>query len=300
MDDLAACIFNIQKYSIHDGPGIRTVVFFKGCPLQCLWCSNPESQYTKPQPAWDESKCQKCLKCVTNCPNQNIAYINDRITFERNDCDDCTECARVCPQRALTILGEYRNLDYIMKEVMKDKEFYEESHGGVTLSGGEVLMQHEFAEALLKQLKAHGIHTACETTGYTSPEIFQAFIDNVDMLLFDMKHYDSEKHYVATKVHNERIIDNLRTAISRGKEVIVRIPVIPGFNNSLNDAQEFCRLLKDIGAAKINLLPFHQFGQKKYSWLNKEYKFADAAQLHEEDLQEYKDIFLQNGFDCTI
>lgn len=300
MDNLTACIFNIQRYSIHDGPGIRTVVFFKGCPLQCLWCSNPESQYSKPELALDESKCKRCLKCIESCPHQNIALINDRINFRRNNSADYTSCAKVCPQKALTVLGEYRSLDYVMKEVMKDKEFYEESHGGVTLSGGEVLMQHEFAIALLRELKDKGIHTACETTGYTSPEIFQSFINHVDMLLFDMKHYDSEKHFAVTKVHNERIIANLKTAIQQGKEVIVRIPVIPTINNRLEDARGFCILLKEVGRAKINLLPFHQFGQKKYSLLDKEYMFANVAQLHEEDLQEYKDIFIQNGFNCTI
>jgi len=257
MDNLTACIFNIQKYSIHDGPGIRTVVFFKGCPLKCLWCSNPESQCGTPQLAFDESKVP-------------------------------------------TVFGEYRSVDYILKEVMKDKDFYEESNGGVTLSGGEVLLQHEFAIYLLTQLKKHGIHTACETTGYASPEIFQAFIKNIDLLLFDIKHYDSQKHYAVTNVYNEKIIHNLKTAINQGVEVIIRIPVIPGINDSLEDAQGFCKLLKEVGAIKVNLLPFHQFGQKKYSLLNKEYKFVDVAQLHEEDLQEYKEIFIQNGLDCTI
>lgn len=257
MDNLTACIFNIQKYSIHDGPGIRTVVFFKGCPMQCLWCSNPESQNVSPQHVLDK---------------KNIR----------------------------TVYGEYRSLDFVMKEVMKDKDFYEESKGGVTLSGGEVLMQHKFAIALLKKLNKEGIHTACETTGYTTPEIFEDFIKNVDLLLFDLKHYDTEKHYTSTMVHNEKIIANLKTAISQKKEIIIRIPVIPGINNSLEDAQNFSNLLKELGGSKVNLLPFHQFGQKKYSLLNKEYKFAELAQLHEEDLQEYKNIFLQNGIDCTI
>jgi len=170
MDGLTACIFNIQKYSIHDGPGIRTVVFFKGCPLQCSWCSNPESQYGKPQLTVDEG----------NKP---------------------------------TVIGEYRTLDYIMKEVMKDKDFYLESKGGVTLSGGEVLQQHEFAITLLKRLKKQGIHTALETTGYTDPMVFQKLIANVDLLLFDIKHYDNKIHYEVTKVYNEKIIFNLKAAI---------------------------------------------------------------------------------------
>lgn len=261
MNNLTACIFNIQKYSIHDGPGIRTVVFFKGCPLKCLWCSNPESQYVGPEVSFDQ-----------DAP----------------------------PESALTIIGDSRNLSYVMSDVMKDKDFYDESGGGVTLSGGEAMLQYEFAIALLQQLKDQGIHTACETTGYATQEIFQTFIKNIDLLLFDIKHYDSQKHYEYTNVHNENIIHNLKTAIKQGKDVIVRIPVIPGINSSLEDAQGFCDLLKEVGATKVNLLPFHQFGQKKYSLLNKEYKFKDVTQLHEEDLIDYKEIFKQNGLNCTI
>ena len=254
MDNLTACIFNIQKYSIHDGPGIRTVVFFKGCPLKCQWCSNPESQNAIPELSFDK----------------------------------------------LTTFGELRSLSYVMNEVTKDKDFYEESIGGVTLSGGEAMMQHEFSIALLKRLKEQGIHTACETTGYATPCIFEAFIKHVDLLLFDIKHYDSQKHYAYTNVYNEKIIYNLKTAIRNKKDIIIRIPIIPGVNNSLEDAHGFCDLLKEVGATTVNLLPFHQFGEKKYSLLNKEYKFMDVAQLHEEDLQTYKEIFIQNGFNCKI
>ena len=260
MDNLTACIFNIQKYSIHDGPGIRTVVFFKGCPLKCVWCSNPESQNA--------------------CPELSL---DNLITY-----------------------GEFLNINYVMNEVMKDKDFYEESNGGITLSGGEAMMQHEFSIALLKKLKKEHIHTACETTGYAPPDIFESFIKHVDLLLFDIKHYDSQKHYTYTSVYNEKIIYNLKTAINNGKDVIIRIPIIPGVNNSLDDARGFCDLIKkvgatkEVGATKVNLLPFHQFGEKKYSLLNKEYKFANVAQLHEEDLQAYKEIFIQDGLCCYI
>lgn len=185
-----------------------------------------------------------------------------------------------------------------MNEVMKDEMFYEESNGGVTLSGGEVLMQHEFGSELLKLLKNRNIHTAIETTGYASNETFSKFIQDVDLLLFDIKHYDREKHFKVTNVYNDLIIENLKIAINSGKEVIIRIPVIPNINSSLEDAKEFCKLLKFVNAKKINLLPFHQFGQKKYELLNKPYAFQNTQQLHEEDLLEYKNIFLKNGFDC--
>lgn len=259
MKEITGCIFNIQRYSIHDGPGIRTIVFFKGCPLSCLWCSNPESQSSEIEIKWDKTK-------------------GDPMSTGEQ--------------------GRYVLVSEIMKEVLKDKEFYEESHGGVTLSGGEVLMQHEFASELLKSLKKENIHTAIETTGFSSKEIFTDFIDNVDLLLYDIKHYNRQKHFEGTNVYNDLIIENLKIAILKGKDVIVRIPVIPEFNSSLEDAKGFCELFKTIGVTKINLLPFHQFGQKKYTLLNKKYIFKDVKQLHEEDLMEYKKIFIENNFDC--
>lgn len=300
MKDIKACIFNIQKFSIHDGPGIRTVVFFKGCPLQCSWCSNPESQNSNVQITWDKSKCIKCLHCLDTCKYNAISLKEECINIDSNSCTSCFECVKGCSKQALTIQGKYYSVSEVLKEVLKDEVFYEESGGGVTLSGGEVLQQHAFAIELLKQLKDNNIHTACETTGYASNEIFKEFIENVDLLLFDMKHYDRQKHFKGTKAYNDKIITNLKTAILEGKDAIIRIPVIPEFNNSLEDAQGFCHLLKTVGAKKINLLPFHQFGQKKYELLNKKYELQSVTQLHEENLIDYRQIFIQNGFNCTF
>lgn len=300
MESMNACIFNIQKFSIHDGPGIRTVVFFKGCPLQCLWCSNPESQNSNIQITWDKSKCIKCLNCVSTCKYDSISLNEDCITINTNSCISCFECVKSCPKQSLTTQGKYYTISETLKEVLKDEMFYEESGGGVTLSGGEVLQQHAFAIELLKELKERNIHTACETTGYISTEIFKKFIENVDLLLFDMKHYDREKHFKGTKVYNDKIIANLTTSVFKNKDIIIRIPVIPNFNDSLEDAQGFCNLLKTIGAKKVNLLPFHQFGQKKYELLNKDYVLKNVGQLHEGDLILYRQIFIKNGFDCTF
>lgn len=298
MKDMTASIFNIQRYSVNDGPGIRTVVFFKGCPLQCGWCSNPESQNSTAQITWDRSKCVKCLRCVNSCPHKAVSLDNDRIVINSYKCTACFDCVKYCPAKTLKIEGKSLTLSKVLEEVLKDKVFYEESKGGVTLSGGEVLQQHVFAAELLKLLKRENIHTAIETTGYISKEIFSEFIENVDLLLFDIKHYDREKHFQAAKVYNDIIIDNLKTAIDMEKDVIIRIPVIPTVNSSLEDAKEFCKLLKSLGANKVNLLPFHQFGEKKYELLNKDYKFKHVKQLHEEDLSDYKNIFIENGFDC--
>lgn len=298
MEGNTATIFNIQKYSIHDGPGIRTVVFFKGCPLRCLWCSNPESQSSKIQIIYDHSKYPKIQSLVKDIKEKPASTASDCFEIESNEYEQYFEAAKTCPDKAIKIEGKRLTLSEVMSEIVKDQPFYEESNGGVTLSGGEVLQQNIFATELLKRLKEHNIHTAIETTGYTTNKIFSDFIENVDLILFDIKHYDRDKHYEATRVYNDIIIENLKTAVSNGKDVIVRIPVIPDINSSLEDANGFCKLLKTTGAIKVNLLPFHQFGQKKYELLNKDYSFTNKSQLHQEDLEEYQQIFIDNGFDC--
>lgn len=298
MENLQACIFNIQKFSLNDGPGIRTTVFFKGCPLRCLWCSNPESQSVTQQIAWEDENCVRCMRCVRACKQQAVSYIEERIVFDEEKCTACLQCLKACPQGALSLQGEWMTLREVFKEIMEDFDFYEESNGGVTLSGGEVLGQADFAIALAKKLQAKNIHTACETTGYADEETFIRLIEQLDLIFFDLKHYDNEKHQALTGVSNESILRNLHAALKKKKDVIIRIPIIPGMNDALKDAQGFCDLLKELGANSVNLLPFHQFGQKKYSLLGKEYLCKDLQQLHEEDLLEYREVFLQNGFMC--
>lgn len=255
---LKACIFNIQKFSIHDGPGIRTVVFFKGCPLRCYWCSNPESQSGIPEKIWNNQK------------------------------------------KMFTTVGDYKTIDEIILEVMKDVAFYEESGGGVTLSGGEVLYQAEFATELLRQLKAKGIHTATETTGYAKPVVFEKYIEQVDALYFDVKHYDPEKHREGIGATNEMILKNLAFALENHDNLIVRIPVIPNFNDSPEDAEQFALLFNKMGVKTIELLPFHQFGQKKYENLNRKYEMQDIPQLHTEDLEYFREIMEEHGISCLV
>lgn len=197
-----------------------------------------------------------------------------------------------------TIVGEYKTIAEIVTEVMKDKPFYEESGGGITLSGGEVLYQAAFAIELLKELKNRKIHTACETTGYAGSEVFEEFISFVDLLYFDIKHYDSAKHKSSIGVPNEQIIKNLQTAVRTHSGLVVRIPVIPFFNDSLSDAEEFAKLFNEIGVDQIELLPFHQFGEKKYEYLNREYTMHDIPQLHTEDLEPYKAVMDAAGIEC--
>lgn len=249
-------IFNIQKFSLNDGPGIRTVVFFKGCPLRCKWCANPESQ---------TPNIQKILP------------------------SDPTDLSQIA-----TMEGKEMSVSEIIKICLQDQDFYEESGGGVTLSGGECLMQPDFTLALLKELRNAGIHTAMETTGFTSSEVFQKISAYVDFFLFDMKHWNPQKHTEGTGVSNERILSNLKLAIASGKKILTRIPVIPGYNDSVTDAQGFCEILTSVGQKDVQLLPFHQFGEKKYEMLEKNYVYRETPALHEEDLQDYLSVFHQH------
>ena len=259
MGELYGMIFNIQKFSINDGAGIRTVVFFKGCPLRCGWCSNPESQSLDVETMLDE--------------RQDKAH-------------------------AMKTVGERRTVDEIMRVVMQDKPFYEESGGGVTLSGGEAMMQPEFAIALLKALKEKGIHTAIETTGFASPAVFNRIIEHLDLLLFDIKHWDETQHKKATRVSNIPILKNMKHAIEIGKEVLPRLPVIPNYNDSIADAHGFVRRLNEVGARRVQLLPFHQFGENKYHMLGRQYDYADIKSLHPEDLTDFQRIFVNSGIDA--
>lgn len=287
-------IFNIQKFSINDGPGIRTVVFFKGCPLHCKWCANPESQLAKIQILWDKKKCLHCHHCLEICPSKSIFFKDDNIFIDTNKCTLCNQCINTCPQKALTSEGEIKTVQQVLDIVLQDEVFYEESDGGITLSGGEFLMQTQFAEELLIAAKEKNLHTCCETTGFCTPEKFQHIIQYIDYILFDLKHWNSQKHLEGTGVDNKLILTNMKYAISTGKKVLPRIPVIPKFNDSLEDAKRFCKVLHDVGSNQCQLLPFHQFGENKYHLLNKKYTYENQPALHREDLQDYLQIFLDN------
>lgn len=246
-----ACLFHIQKFSIHDGPGIRTTVFFKGCPLRCRWCSNPESQLPGVQ-----------------------------------------------PEREAALAGRVYSLDEVLDACLADRDFYAESGGGVTLSGGEALMQAGFALELLRALGAEGIHTALETTGFAPADTFREISAHADLLLYDLKHFDSEQHRAGTGADNRIILENLDAAVRAGREILLRIPVIPGYNDSLADARGFAERIARVGLTKAQLLPFHQFGQKKYESLGMPYALAGLQTLHPENLRDYQREMKNAGINC--
>ncbi|MBQ7058269.1 MAG: glycyl-radical enzyme activating protein [Firmicutes bacterium] len=312
-------VFNIQKFSVNDGPGIRTVVFLKGCPLRCQWCANPESQSVRPQVLWDSKKCLHCENCVAVCPYSAVSAQGDRIRVDARLCQACGMCVNGCPVEALTLSGEEKSVQEVLDVVLQDLPFYEESGGGITLSGGEMLMQPEFAFQLLTAAKEEGLATCVETTGMAAPEVFERVIGPVDEILFDMKHWDSSAHRRGTSVGNEVILGNLARATrlakngvangnvvdgsgtagsAGGKTVLVRIPVIPGYNDSLEDAAGFAEKMHEVGARRCQLLPFHQFGENKYDLLGADYAYRDVPALHREELEEYRQVFLSHGIEA--
>ena len=295
-----ARIFNIQKFSVNDGPGIRTTVFFKGCPLRCAWCANPESQLTSTQLLWDEAKCCHCRTCVRTCDCRAIVYENGKVCLHPERCRHCSACLSACPTGALTEEGRMVTTDEVLEECLKDLPFYEESGGGVTLSGGEALLWPDFCTELLEKLHQQGIHTAIETTGYAPAQTFQRVAAHLDYLMMDMKHYDRDKHIQGTRIGNRHILANMKWAIENGKEVLVRIPVIPGFNNAPEDVAGFAAKIKEVGAKRVQLLPFHQFGEKKYQFLTREYAYTGVNNLHPEDISWMVDLLKKEGVDAFL
>lgn len=288
-------IFNIQKFCIHDGPGIRTTVFLKGCPLRCKWCANPESQHKNIEILWDRKKCLVCKKCIDICASNAIKYKNSRITIDKAQCVGCKKCVGLCPNGALTAEGKYESIENIVEECMKDVKFYEQSSGGVTLSGGEPFYQYNFLKELLKALKKEKIHTAVETSGFTVREKLEEILPYVDLFLYDIKHWNDIKHEEGTGVPNTQILKNLEYLLKKNGNILPRIPIISGFNNEINDAKEFGKLLKSMGLKEVQLLPFHQLGEAKYDYLGRKYELSHLKALQEEELKEFRDTICHFG-----
>jgi len=266
-------IFDIRKYSIHDGPGIRTTVFFKGCPLRCWWCHNPEGQDVEPELVYRKSRCIGCDECSKSCQREAISLVAQFISVNREKCVPCNNCCRVCPSDALSIAGKQMSVKEILEEIEKDRTFYEESRGGVTFSGGEPLMQPDFLNALLKECKERAIHTAVNTCGFAQYEIIDRIRDKVDLFLYDIKTMDNRKHRKYTGASNEQILKNLKKLAESGSSIVISFPIIPGINDddkNVTRTAEFISSLPNI--QQVNLLPYHRAGIEKYKNLGKPYK----------------------------
>ena len=275
-----ATVFDIERNSYVDGPGIRTTVFFKGCNLRCAWCHNPESQSHTPQMMFYGDKCVGCGKCKEKCPNG------------LSSCDLCGRCEIYCPQDARRVCGKEYTVEEILREVVKDKAFYETSGGGVTLSGGECMLQLEFVTALLRACKAEGLHTAVDTAGHVPYEGLDVVLPYTDLFLYDVKCFDTEKHRRYTGVGNERILENLGKLLDSGKRVWVRIPVVPSVNDTVEEMEGIKSFLSLHGAPeKIELLPYHAMGEHKYAAVGKE--AACFATPDEETMARLRAVFAQ-------
>jgi pyruvate formate lyase activating enzyme len=266
-------IFDIQKYAIHDGPGIRTTVFFKGCPLHCWWCQNPEGQDSKPELVYRKSRCIGCSDCVQNCPREAISLVAQHVSINRKNCVLCDNCSRVCPSDALSIAGKHVSVKEILEEIEKDMPFFEESGGGVTFSGGEPLLQYDFLNALLTECKERDIHTIVQTCGFAPYETVDRLRCKVDLFLYDVKIMDDRKHRKYTGGSNVQILENLSKLAESGSSIVISFPVIPGINDddeNVTRTAEFIHSLPNI--QHVNLLPYHRAGIEKYKNLGKPYK----------------------------
>lgn len=293
---MKASIMEIERFAIHDGPGIRSVVFLQGCPLRCPWCANPESQEIKPQLMYNEDKCIKCGTCVKNCPQQAIKIEDFKLVFNRDICTHCKICENNCPSGAINFIGDEVSIDEIVAEVLKDKPFYDESNGGVTISGGEPFVQYNALKELLIRFYEEHISVAVETTGDTNWNKIEDSIPYIDYFLFDLKLPTAERIKLVTKGNGERILENLKKLASKVPEkIILRVPVIPNYSYD----EETIRKIIDIGAklkvSQIHLLPYHTLGVSKYNQLGKEYDLKGFKMLSKEDLKNLVDYGNSKG-----
>jgi len=293
-------VINIQKYSVHDGPGIRTTVFFKGCPLDCWWCHNPESQSLNQEIMFFEERCTGCGICVKRCTENAIEIVDNMAVLNEEKCTPCSRCTDFCPNDAREFVGKDITVQELMKEIIKDEVFYEESKGGVTFSGGEPLIHVDFLNEILKRCKDRGIHTAVDTSGAVQWEKIEKLIDKIDLFLYDIKLMDNEKHKKYVGTENIVILENLKKLSHRGANIFVRMPIISGVNDDDNHIDEALRFLSNINLLQVNLLPFHKMGRDKYRRIKKDYKLTGLEKPSEERMTEIADRFIRKGIKVKI
>lgn len=263
-------IFDIKRYAIHDGPGIRTTVFLKGCPLNCLWCHNPEGKAREQEFMWWKERCIECRDCQNACTKGAISFSDDSLLLDKRKCDLCGACVDACHSQALRLVGKKMTVTQVIKEIEKDMVFYDESSGGVTFSGGEPLMQPYFLHSLLKACKELGIHTAVDTCGYVNSEVLLKISKHVDLFLYDLKVINEEKHMKFTGVSSKLILENLKKLSQSEQKIIVRFPLVPGVNDDEKDILAlgaFVSSLKNI--RELSILPYHKAGVEKFKRLEK-------------------------------
>mgnify|MGYP000933247502 FL=1 len=289
MGEITGTVLNIERYTLHDGPGIRTTVFLKGCPLRCLWCSNPESQKSRPELVYFRDRCVGCGRCLEHCPHNALIQEAEgapiTVLFDR--CDGCGICVDKCYYEALTIVGESMTAQDVCDIVARDQRFYKHSGGGVTLSGGEPLLQAEFSAEVLRLCQQKGIQTAIQTSGNAPLENLQRLIPHLDLVIFDCKHLDDQTHIKLTGVSNKRILENLHYLNAINKPVVIQVALIPGLNDSEENLLSVFDLVKSLPAVEgLSLLSYHTLGVSKYRNTGREYQLPDLQQASLDYLHE--------------
>jgi pyruvate formate lyase activating enzyme len=298
-------VTNVQRFSINDGPGIRTTIFLKGCPLKCIWCHNPECINSYEEFYYIEKKCTRCGLCAITCPENAITPPGpngEPPVRDREKCNRCMKCVDACPNEALVRVGNFSTIDEIMREVRSDEVFYKHSGGGMTVSGGEPTFHPEFTLELLKEAKKSRIHTVLDTCGYAKWEIYEKLLDYVDLVLVDIKCMDSKKHQEVTGVPNELILSNIKRMAERGTKMRIRLPIIPDVSDSEEHIERVAEFVKELGESVVgvDLLPFHNWAETKYDQLDRSYAFKGLESMVADDVEDFKQMLESYGFAVTV
>ena len=302
-DAPSGSVFNVQGYSIHDGPGIRTTVFVQGCPLSCFWCQNPESQLRRPQIFFDSDKCQGCGKCVAVCPEAAIRLVDGKALTDRERCSGQGQCADACPNDARSLIGRQASAQEVFEELSADAIFYRQSGGGITLSGGEPLAQPGFAQELLRLCQEAGFHTTLDTSGFARWEVAKAVLRHVDLVLYDFKHMDSQQHKKLTGVANELILDNARRIHHQlGIPLWARVPIIPGHNDTPENIEATAIFIaRELSVdVPVNLNAYHPFGESKLERLGRSHPAFSTSPPSEQSVAEIAAVFRSHGLTVSL
>lgn len=295
VDSKMGFVFNVQRYSVHDGPGIRTIIFLKGCPLHCHWCSNPESQHPEPELAYNRSKCigvTECFRCQKACTFGAISEAADgKISIDRQKCTKCFRCVLMCPSKSMHVFGKMMNAKEVLDSIESESLFYARSGGGITISGGEPLHQIDFVEEIFKEAKRRHIDVTMETCGFAEWEKLQRAAGYMKSILFDIKSIDPVKHKEYTGVSNELILQNLQRLRETypNLQILVRTPLIPGFNDTEEDIGAILAFIKDMPNLQYEILPYHRMGQQKYDYLDRDYLMADVK-INDQTVQKLQEL----------
>ncbi len=280
-------IFDIQRYAIHDGPGIRTIAFLKGCPIRCQWCANPESQKPIPEITFHEKECINCDTCIEVCSRDAVTIVDGARLIDKNSCDLCGQCVERCPSEAIEMMGRYITAKNLFDEMATDAPFWERSSGGITLSGGEPLLQPDFVLSFLNQCKKNYVHTVIETALHAPKKIITEVLCRADEIICDIKIMDEQRHKSFIGVSNKKILDNLSFLLKSGKPVLVRMPLIPTVNNDTDNLRAVGAFLKSHGqAVKMELLPYHRMAESKYERLEKSYQMKNIMPPTQEEMNQ--------------